>query len=209
MSGTTYKFNKNYIAVVLLVINSISLFGQHEARFRALKLTLGGGYGYYFNTFTNILDEDVKNFRPAFYGKLMWQPEHRLRIGFESGNYEIYSTTRIETLSKIQKLTTSLNVIPLFLSVSMKTTKHLDLNFATGAAIMNYEVMVNKSRKNRIEGNTFSLSNFTSGFTLYIPLGDRFELGSEFKYLFLGKTHDSHVSGFLNLSYKIVNREIK
>ena len=209
MSGTTYKFNKNYIVVVLLVINSIYVSGQYEARYRALKLTLGGGYGYYFNTFTNVFDEDVKNSRLSFYGKLMWQPEHRLRIGFESGNYEIYSTTRIETLSKIQKLTTSLNVIPLFLSFSLKTTKHLDLNFATGAAIMNYEVIVDKSEKNRIEGKTFSLSNFTSGFTLYIPLGNRFELGSEFKYLFLGKTHDSHVSAFLNLSYKIVNREIK
>ena len=183
--------------------------GQYEARYRALKLTLGGGYGYYFNTFKNVFDEDVKNSGLSFCGKLMWQPEHRLRIGFESGNYEIYSTTRIETFSKIQKLTTSLSAIPFFLSFSLKTTKHLDLNFATGAAIMNYEVIVNKSKKNRIEGKTLSLSNFTSGFTWYTSLGDRFELGTEFKYLFLGKTQDSHVSAFLNLSYKIVNRKIK
>lgn len=206
MSDTTW--NRIFLVVALLVI-SIAVAGQYEASHRALKLTLGGGFGYYFNTFTNVFDEDVINSRPSFNGKLMWQPEHRLRIGFESGNYEIYSTTRIETLSKIQKLTTSLNVIPLFLSVSMKTTKHLDLNFGTGVAIMNYGVMVNKSKRNRIEGNTFSLSNFTTGFTWYIFHGDRFELGSEFKYLFLGKTYDSHVSAFLNLSYKIVNREIK
>ena len=209
MSGTTYNISKNYIVLVLLVIQSISVFSQDDIKYRALKLTMGGGYGYYFNTFTNVYDEEVINSRPSFYGKLMWQPEHRLRIGFESGNYEIYSTTRIETFKKIQKLTTSLNVIPLFLSVSMKTTKHLDLNFGTGVAIMNYEVMVNNSKKSRIEGNTFSLSNFTTGLTWYISLGDRFELGSEFKYFFLGKTQDSHVSAFLNLSYKIVYREIK
>ncbi|MBI5010695.1 MAG: hypothetical protein HZB98_13850 [Bacteroidia bacterium] len=209
MSGTIFKYIKKHIVIVLLVINSISVFGHNEPGYRALKLTLGGGYGYYFNTFTNVFDEDVKNSRPSFYGKLMWQPEHRLGIGIESGNYEIYSTTRIESLSKIQKLTTSLNVIPLFLSLSMKTTKHLDLNIGTGAAIMNYEVIVNKSKKNRIEGQSFSLSNFTSGFTLHISLGDRLEFGSEFKYLFLGKTNDSHISAFLNFSYKIVNREIK
>lgn len=195
--------------VILLVMTSLSLSGQKEARSRALKLTIGGGYGYYFNTFTNVLDEDVKNSRPSFCGKLMWQPEHRLRIGFESGNYEIYSTTRIETLSKIQKLTTSLNVIPLFLSFSLKTTKHLDLNFATGAAIMNYSVMVNKSKKSRVEGQSFSLSNFATGFTWYLPLGNRFELGAEFKYLSLGKTRDNHVSAMLDFSYKIVNRKIK
>ena len=121
--------------------------GQNEAKSRALKLTLGGGYGYYFNTFTNVLDENVKNSRPSFCGKLMWQPEYRLRIGFESGYYEIYSTTRIETVNSSQKLTTSLSVIPLFLSFAMKTTKHFDINFATGGAIMNYGVMVNKSKK--------------------------------------------------------------
>ena len=209
MSGTTYKFNKKNIFIVLLVINSISVFGQYEARYRSLKLSLGIGYGYYFNTFTNVPDEDVENTRLSFNAKLMWQPEHRLRIGFESGNYTIYSTTSIETLSKLQKLSTKLKVIPLFLSVSMKTTKHLDLNFATGAAILNYKVMVNNSKQSKIEGQTFSFSNFASGFTWYIPLGDRFKLGSEFKYLFLGKTHDSHVSAFLNLSYKIVNMEIK
>lgn len=193
---------------MLLIMTSFSLSGQKEVRSRALKLTLGGGYGYYFNTFTNVLDGDVINSRPSFYGKLLWQPEHRLRIGFESGYYEIYSTTRIETVDKTQKLTTNLNFIPLFLSFAMKMTKHFDINFATGGAIMNYGVMVNKSKKSRIEGQTLSLSDFTTGFTWYLPLGKRCELGTEFKYLNLGKTRDSHVSAFLNFSYKIVNREI-
>jgi hypothetical protein len=209
MSGITSKYLKKYIIVILLVMTSLSLSGQYEARFRALKLTLGGGYGYYFNTFTNVVDEDVKNSRPSFCGKLMWQPEHRLRIGFESGYYEIYSTTRIETVNKTQKLTTSLNVIPLFLTLAFKTTKHFDINFATGGAIMNYGVIVNKSKKSRIEGQTLSLSNFATGVAWYLPLGNRFELGAEFKYLYLGKTQDSHVSAFLDLSYKIVNRKIK
>lgn len=195
--------------VIIFIMTSLSLSGQNEVRSRALKLTLGGGYGYYFNTFTNVLDEDVINSRPSFYGKLMWQPEHRLRIGFESGYYEIYSTTRIETVSKSQKLTTSLNVIPLFLSFAMKPTKHFDINFATGVAIMNYGVIVNKSKKSLVEGHTLSLSDLATGFTWYLPLGNRFELGAEFKYLYLGKTRDSHVSAFLDFSYKIVNRKIK
>ena len=209
MSGIISRYNKKYIVVILFVMTGLSLFGQYEEKSRALKLTLGGGYGYYFNTFTNVLDEDVKNSRPSFSAKLMWQPEYRLRIGVESGYYEIYSTTRIETISKTQKLTTNLNVIPLFITLSMKTSKHFDINFATGGAIMNYGVIVNKSKKSRIEGSTLSLSNFAAGFTWYLPLGERFEFGSEFKYLYLGKTRDSHVSAFLNFSYKIVNRKIK
>jgi hypothetical protein len=209
MSGITSKYYQKFIVVMLLVMTGLSLPGQNEVRSRCLKLTLGGGYGYYFNTFTNVLDEDVKNSRPSFYGKLIWQPEHRLRIGFESGYYEIFSTTRIETGSSSQKLTTTLNVIPLFLSFAMKTTKHFDINFATGGVIMDYRVIVNKSKKSHVEGQTLSLSDFTTGFTWYLPLGNRLELGSEFKYLYLGKTRDSHVSAFLDFSYKIVNRKIK
>jgi len=209
MSGTTSKYIQKSVAVILFVMTGLSVSGQNVIRSRSLKLTLGGGYGYFFNTFANVLDEDVKNYRPSFYGKLMWVPEYRLRIGFESGYYGIYSTSRIETGSNSQILTTNLNVIPLFVSFAMKITKHFDLNFATGGAIMSYRVIINKSKKNRVDGQSLSLSDFTTGFTLYQPLGKRFELGAEFKYLYLGKTRDIQVSAFLNLSYKIVDRPIK
>ena len=91
----------------------------------------------------------------------------------------------------------------------MKTTKHFDINFATGGALMNYRVLVNKSKKSMVIGKTLSMSDFATGFTWHLPLGERIELGTEIKYLYIGKTSDNHVSAFLNFSYKIVNRKIK
>lgn len=209
MCGIIFRYGLKLVPVIYLLVTSTSLSGQNNEIVRSLKLTIGGGYGHYFNTFTNVLDQDIKNNRPSFYGKIMWQPEHRLRIGIESGYYKLYSTTRVQTDNGSDKLTTDLSAIPVFFSFSMKTTKHLDVNFATGGALMNYSVIVNKSKKDKVTGQTFSMSNFAAGLTWYIPLGKRIELGTELKYLFIGKTNDNHLSAFLNFSYKIINRNIK
>jgi hypothetical protein len=209
MYGIIFK-NRNLVIVALaLVTITTSLFSQNKDEVRSLKLTVGGGYGYYFNTFTNVLDQDVNNIKPAFYGKLQWQTEYRLRIGVESGYYFIYSTTRLQTDNKSVKLTSNLKVIPMLLSLSMKMTKHLELNFATGWASMIYSININKSTKNKVVGHTYSMSNYAAGFTYLIPLGKKIDIGAELKYLYLGKTDDHHVSAFLNLSYKIKNWKVK
>ncbi len=191
----------------VMILASLTATGQEK--YRSLKLTLGGGYGHYFNTFTNVLDEDIKNNRPSFSAKLMWEPEYRLRIGFESGYYDLYSTTRLQTGGTSEKLTTSLGVVPLFISFSMKTLKHLDVNFATGGAVMNYSIMTNKSKSGIVKGQTLSLADFCAGITWYIPVGRRVEFGTELKYLYIGKTADHHISAFLTCSYKIVNRPLR
>jgi hypothetical protein len=209
MYGIISKYNYRLFATFCLFAVTISLLAQKNEDVRSLKLTIGGGIGHYFNTFTNVLDKDVRNNRPAFSGKLVWQPEHRLRIGVESGYYFIYSTTRIQSDNKTELLTSSLKVIPLFLCLSMKTAKHLELNFATGWSDLIYTVNINKSKKNKVTGHTYSMSNFTAGFTYFIPLGKKMDLGAECKYLYIGKTADNHISVLLNISYKIVHWKIK
>jgi hypothetical protein len=209
MSGTTIKYRIRISLLAILLIQGHSLAAQQKGESRSLTLTIGGGYGHYFNTFTNVLDKDIKNNRPSLYAKLMWQPEYLLGIGIESGYYEFYSTTRIETGSSIQKLTTNLNVIPLFLSFSVKATHHLKVNFATGLGLLDYTILVNKEKKGALSGQSLSMSDFTTGVSWFVPVGKRIEFGAEFKYMYLGKTTDHHVSAFLNLSYNIINRPVK
>jgi hypothetical protein len=209
MSSTTIKYWIRISLFAILLITGKSLAAQNKGPSRSLMLTIGGGYGHYFNTFTNVLDKDIKNNRPSLYLKLMWQPEHLLGIGFESGYYEFYSTTRIETGSSTQKLTTNLNVIPLFLSFSVKATHHLKVNFATGLALLDYTILVDKVKKGALSGQSLSMSDFATGVSWFVPVGKRIQFGTEFKYLYLGKTTDHHVSAFLNLSYNIINRPVK
>lgn len=196
------------ILAVCYILVSLNLFAQENEKYRSLNMVIGSGYGHYFNNFTNVLDQDVINNRPEFLGKLLWRPEHRLGIGIESGYYLIYATTRIQTDNGSTKLTSSLKVIPIFLSLSMKVSKHLDLDFGTGWASMIYFVNINKSKINKVVGQTYSMSNFSLGFTYSIPVCKKIDLGLEFKYLNLGKTKDHHVSASASLSYKLFNRKV-
>jgi hypothetical protein len=207
MSGITSKYTSGLAFILLLLMNSHQLDCQEGRGYRSLMLTIGGGYGHYFNTFSNVLDKDISNNRPSFYARLMWQPEHLVGIGFESGYYEFYSTTRIETGSSSEKLTTNLNVIPLFISFSVRATKHLKADFATGGALMEYTVLKNKSRNGSVTGTTLSMSDFAAGVGWYTPVGKRFQLGADVRYMYIGKTADSHISVSINLSWMIINRK--
>ena len=107
----------------------------------------------------------LRNDRPSFYGKLLWQPEYRLSIGIESGYYSMYSTTRIQTNNGSVKLTSRLKVVPIFLSISMNVINHLDINFGTGWVDMVYTVNPALSKAERVIGRAYSMSNYSAGFT--------------------------------------------
>lgn len=209
MSGITIKYWIRLLLFSILLISGQSLVAQNNGVSRSLMLTIGGGYGHYFNTFTNVPGKDINKNLPSLYVKMMWQPEHLLGIGLESGYYEFYSTTRIETGSSTQKLTTNLSVIPMFLSFSVKATPHLKVNFATGLALLEYTIMVNKEKKGALTGQSLSMSDFATGLSWSVPVGNRVQFGTEIKYLYLGKTIDHHMSAFLNLSYNIINLPVK
>lgn len=203
MSGTIFKYKVLLLGEFILFTICKGLNVQAQDSCRCIKLTLGAGYGHYFNTFTNVLDEDVKVNRPSFSARLVWQPEHKLRLGIESGLTYMYSTTRVQVDGNSEKLTTDLKIVPIFLSLSMAVVKRLEINFGTGWASMIYTVRLNKSDKNKVTGHSFSMSNFSAGFSYYIPLGRKVDLGAEIRYLYIGKTDDYHVSGLINFSYKL------
>lgn len=208
MCDTITKHNFRWILLLVILSSHTCLFGQEREVYRSLKVELGGGYGNYFNTFTNVSDQEVVNHRPSFCGKLLWQPEYRLRMGIESGYYMIYSTTRIETTNGSRKLTTNLSVVPIFLSLSMKVINHVELNFATGWADLIYTININKSKTDKVVGHTYSMSNYAAGISFTVPLGKKIDIGTAFKYMYLGKTEDSHVSGLITLSYKMVRWKV-
>jgi hypothetical protein len=204
MSGTIFKALRHIIPMGYFLAASLFVYAQDNEITRHLKLALGGGYGYFINPFTNVLDNKAVINRPAFSAKLVWQPEHRLRVGLESGYYCIYSTTLSQNHANTEVLTTNLNVVPIFMSFSMKIVNHFEINFASGWASMIYSIEDNNSKKNISESHFYSMSNFSTGCSYYLPLGEKIDLGAEFKYMYLGKTDDMYLSILVNLSYKII-----
>lgn len=168
-----------------------------------IKVIVGGGYGYYFNTFSNVSNDDIAIYKPNFSAKLIWQPEYKLRIGIESGYYPIYSTSKFQTDNNTIQLTTHLDVIPFFFNISMVLHKNLEASFATGWASMKYFISSKNGRRGSVTGSTMSKYNILVGLNYYLPIGKRIDIGTEVKYLYLGKTLDNHMSVTISMSYKI------
>jgi len=170
-----------------------------------LKLIVGGGYGHYFNNLTNVSSIDMVANNPNLTTKLMWQAEHRLRVGIESGYYPIYTTSRIQTEYSSIELKTHLNVIPILLNISMVLFKNVEASFSTGWASMRYSILSDNASEGSISGTTMSKYNLMLGLTYYYPISKRIDLGTEIKYLYLSKTLDNHMSISISLSYKFLS----
>jgi hypothetical protein len=193
MFVTIFRFFRFFIGIAF----SILFCENTEAQENHLKLMMGAGYGHYFNSLSTVGNENISNNNPASTAKLIWQTEHKLRLGLESGYYFVYSTTS----SNIETLNTRLSVIPMFLNVSMKVYKNFEVFFSTGYAAMLYKT---ESPGVLITDNNLSEYNISLGVLYNLPINKSFDLFTEIKYLYIGNTFDNHVSGLIGVSYKFL-----
>jgi hypothetical protein len=210
MCGTISKHTRFFTLALAFWLGSyVCAHAQGTENYRYLKLYISGGYGHFFNNFTNVTNDEVVINKPAFSAKLVWQPEYRLRVGIESGYYGMYSTSRIETNGATERLSAEMDLVPVFMTFSMNVSKHFDLNFGSGWAAMLYRVGIKKNSKNAVTGGTFSMSNYTAGITYFIPVGSRLELSAEGRYMYLGKTDDYYVAFGVGVAYKFIKWDIR
>ncbi|RPH27719.1 MAG: hypothetical protein EHM93_19085 [Bacteroidales bacterium] len=194
---------KKAIAISFFLLRLCSVNSQEASNH--IKLVLGGGYGHYINSLTNVSNNDINPNQPVFAAKILWQAEHRLRVGIESGYYGIYSTSRIQTDDKNIRLTTHFDVIPIFINISMVLHKNIEVSFSTGYAYMMYSISSKSKKRGPLTGSTMSRYNTVLGLQYNLPIGKRLEVGAEIKYFYLGKTFDTQMQATLNLSYKIIS----
>jgi hypothetical protein len=200
MYATTFKHLQPFLFVCGLMIFSTLANAQDNKN--QLKLMAGLGCGHYFNTSFDIENEDIRNNNPNFNLKLLWQPEHRLRIGIESGYNTLYSTNKIQTDSGSLYLNSRLNIVPLFLTLSMQMYKHLEASFSTGYASLLYNI--DSDQMEAKTGNVMSKYNIAVGLLYNYPINNYLDIGSEIKYLYIGQTFDKQLSFSVNFSYRFL-----
>ena len=98
----------------------------------AVVLTAGGGYSHYIRPY----DVPIDITRSGFAGsaRLMWHPDHRLRIGLESGwtAFYHYALKDVETSFGSTDSSLSLSAIPMLVVFSMPLAGSLQLHAGTG-----------------------------------------------------------------------------
>ncbi len=132
--------------------------------------------------------------------KFVWEPEHRISIGLETGFYRMYSFNYIDNLNEIYRyLYVRADYIPLFLNVNMRIINNFSLGIGTSAIILMNATDAVLDAENRdylseidIKSSTISMANYHVQANYIFPLGKnkKWQLGAEVRYLWIGKTND-------------------
>lgn len=161
-------------------------------------LYTGVGPNFYFNNLVRGTDR-VNELNYSFVARIMWEPEHRLSIGFETGYFRLYS------MSGSRPATGDVSIInasiPFQIVVSMKFFNNFYGNFNMGHALLINNVT--SSTLGDFSATTFSLGDFslTAGYRKLVK--NRLYIGAELKGYYSTKLDDKNISLLFMTGYRL------
>jgi hypothetical protein len=155
---------------------------------------VGGGPNVYFNNLV-FLKSKVNALNYSFSGKILWEPEHRLSIGIETGYFRLYGID----LSGPKNTSVRNSAIPIQLVVSMRVFKSFYGSFSIGRAFLINDVTTDAY--GNFDATTFSLADFSSTVGYRRQLNNRYSLGVEAKYYYSSKAEDSNLALLCMVGY--------
>src|SRR4051794_13402515 len=152
----------NHIRIVLFIFLSFVVhrtYAQMEMpvkeKERRFSLNLGVGPSYYFNNLVTGKDL-VNEWSYAIVFRGMWEPEHFLSLGFETGYYQLYTaSSKGNTPVKIVNY-----AIPIHLLASMNIVKKIYFDFGMGPSILHNKV--HTDTEGDFNGSSMSLADFSA-----------------------------------------------
>lgn len=160
---------------------------------------ISGGFGYYVSPAGVPVSVTTQTNKLGFCGsiRILWHPDHLLRVGLESGHMMFYSYTIKDSTGNTGK--NALTGVPLLLVASMPITKRLNAFFGTG--------FYNLTTKLDYAGKT-DTHKLSVGWMLaasYIqPLSKDLGLGMELKFMDAAQTVDASLVAQLQLVWKFL-----
>lgn len=188
---------------LLLIIFSHFVSPQQVNSLHSLNLEIGGGYSYHL-TDLNIPDINLHGFSGTF--RIMWQPEHLLRVGIETGYQRLYTLDKIVNLTTLGKSEAqiSMSAVPLLGVFSMvifpEMLPEFELKFSAGVMFLNSK---GSGFGSRASSSQVSLG-FSGAATYLKPLSERISAGAELKYHNYAKINDGNLSLQILLSWKFM-----
>lgn len=175
----------------------ISVPDSTEADKYALVLYAGGGATLYPTAagVPSHLDTQVSYWGPSVSARLMWLPDRRLRVGFESGWSTIYSydiegpgpNGRVEQVA-----------VPLLLVWSMPVTKRLSLFAGYGT----YRVTSKLEYLGTTQAATFSLG-YCAALSYVHPLSNTVGIGLDLKWYNAAETRHTLLAAHAQVVWKL------
>jgi hypothetical protein len=148
----------------------------------------GVGPNVYFNNLV-LAKNQVNVVNYSFVARVMWEPEHFLSLGLESGYYRLYTVNSPEA----GNVSIANSAIPIQIVVSMRFLQSFYFSGSLGQSIL-----VNQAHSQtygNFDAKTVSLGDFTTtlGYKHYLK-GGRFSISAETKFFYSGKANDQSLA---------------
>lgn len=196
----TFKKIKIFFIFSFFAAYSYSCFGQAQDTTYKVNAVFGFGYSYFLTSLSNLDGLNQHSFNSTL--KIMWQPEHLLRVGIESGYLSFYSYE--ETGFKSEYGTTdvksSLSAIPIILLFSMELFDNLEVSSGVGVYFLFSKI---NSFGNEVSSSVFS-NGYYGSIAYFHPLNRDLSIGGELKYYYLSKIEDADLTIQLVVKYNFL-----
>lgn len=183
-----------YLSFLLMMLTGLT-----SAQTYSVNGYLGVGYARF------LTDMDTDGLNQNGYNakiRLMWTPEHLLRVGLESGYHYLYSyeATISDAEFGTTKANSSLTSVPLFFVAAMKVLPSVEILGGIGPTFLNtyfnsYDV--------ETESSQVSTSYFVAGRYEH-PLSESLSIGGEINYYMINKIEDATLSLQFIISYRLL-----
>lgn len=176
-----------YIKKILIVaiLIACSTFAQLKDSTYSLSTELGLGYSRYFTTMDY---SDLNKNGISGTVRIMWNPEHLLSVGLETGYQYLYSIeiSNYDTEFGTTDFSASMYTIPIFIMFSMKVIPNVRLNAGTGMYLLfNSGNMFGDA----LESNQLSIGGH-AGIAYTYPISNNISIGGELLYSYFSKIQD-------------------
>ena len=200
--------NKILIVFFLTLLVSSQVYGQDEefssqptkrAQY-AWVVYGGGGPGYYVSNSgaPQYLSRKISNLSHVASFRLMWHPDHLLKVGLETGHLTFYTYRFRDSVDR--EGVVKLKAVPVLIVWNMAVTKRLNLFAGSGV----YFLRTNLDYRGNTTSKKLSIGWMTAASYIY-PLSATVGLGSELKWMNASETSNGILSLQLQLVWKFLN----
>jgi hypothetical protein len=172
------------ILIAVVVISSVVLPQANDTTY-SLSTEIGLGYSRYFTT----MDYNDLN-KNGFSGtvRVMWNPEHLLSLGLESGYQYLYSldVSNYDTEFGNTNVKASMYTVPIFIVFAMKVFPNVKLSAGTGAYLL---FNSGEAFGDAINSDQISIGAHVGASYTY-PINNSMAIGGELLYSYFSKLQD-------------------
>ncbi len=174
-------------------------YSQTDDSEYAVTAYINAGY----SRFISELDFEDLN-KNGFSGtiRLMWEPEHLLSIGIESGYLHLYDINTQVTYQDTITFNGSseLTAVPILTVFSMELFENFKISVGSGIFLLTSKV---DALGNPVNSNQVSTGVLGSA-SYYYPLSHTISLGGEIKYYLINKIEDGSLNFQFSLQYRFL-----